>query len=78
MERSVLVHDDLSLHFWYESHRYAVDILNILPARNLTDSNNNPTTPYYIVHQKNQELENIMFLDAPLHSNVTIQPMKQD
>ena len=33
MSRSMMVHADLSLHFWYEDRRYAVEILNIIPSK---------------------------------------------
>ena len=45
-----MVHADLSLIFWYEARRYAVEILNILPARGIQDEKGKPTTPFYLVH----------------------------
>jgi len=65
MARSMLVHADLSLHFWYEAHRYAVDILNILPARNLYDSGGNPTTPYFIVNKRKPRIGKFHVFGCP-------------
>ena len=50
MARSMMVHSDLSLHFLYEARRYAVEILNILPAKGIQYEDNNPTTTYYLVN----------------------------
>ena len=50
MDRTMMVHEDLSLHFWYEARRYAVNILNILPSKGLYDQQGNLTTPYYLVN----------------------------
>ena len=50
MERTMMVHADLSLHFWYEERRYAVEIINMLPSKGLYDENGNLTTPYFLVN----------------------------
>jgi hypothetical protein len=45
--RAILVHARLSNHFYHFAGKYAKDILNVLPAKNLLDHNGNPTTPHF-------------------------------
>jgi urease alpha subunit len=45
--RSILVHARLSNHFYHFAGKYAKDILNVLPSKNLLDDAGNPTTPHF-------------------------------
>jgi hypothetical protein len=65
MARSMMVHADLSLHFWYEARRYAVEILNILPSKGLLDKNGNPTTPHFMVHKSKPRIGKFHVFGCP-------------
>ena len=65
MARSMLVHADLSLHFWYESHKYATEILNILPPKGLEDKEGTPTTPYFIVNHRKPRIGKFHVFGCP-------------
>ena len=52
MAHRMMVHEDLSLHFWYEAHHYEVEILQVLPEKGIHDDNDNHTTPYFLVHNR--------------------------
>ena len=47
--RKFLVHARLSNHFYFFSRKYAVEIVNILPTKHITDDQGKITTPYFLV-----------------------------
>jgi hypothetical protein len=63
--RSILVHARLSNHFYHFAAKYAKDILNVLPSKNLLDHNGNPTTPYFKAFRTKPKIGNFRVFGCP-------------
>jgi hypothetical protein len=63
--RSILVHARLSNHFYHFAAKYAKDILNVLPSKNLLDHNGNPTTPYFKAFRTKPKIGNFHVFGCP-------------
>lgn len=51
--------------FFHFAHAYAVAITNILPAKNLTDKDGLPTTPYQICYNRKPRINNFRTFGCP-------------
>ena len=65
MANSMIVRAHLSNHYFYQSHKYASHIMNVLPAKDLYDKNNNPTTPFCFVTHKKPIIGNFRIFGCP-------------
>ena len=65
MASSMTVRAHLSNHSFYHSHKYASNIMNVLPAKDVYDTNNNPTTPFYFVTHKKPIIGNFRIFGCP-------------
>jgi hypothetical protein len=63
--RMLLVHARLSNHFNHFAGKYAKDILNILPTRNLLDHEGNPTTPHFKAFRPKPKIGNFRVFGRP-------------
>jgi hypothetical protein len=63
--RAILVHARLSNHFYHFAGKYAKDILNVLPTKNLLDHNNNPTTPHFKAFRTKPKIGNFRVFGCP-------------
>jgi hypothetical protein len=63
--RAILVHARLSNHFYHFAAKYAKDILNVLPSKNLLDHNGNPTTPYFNAFRTKPKIGNFRVFGCP-------------
>ena len=51
--------------FFHHAHAYAVHIVNVCPAKNVTDINGIPTTPYQFSYQRKPSLANFRVFGCP-------------
>ena len=63
--RTLLVHARLSNHFYHFAGKYAKDILNILPTKNILDHEGNPTTPHFKALQTKPKIGNFRVFGCP-------------
>ena len=52
--------------FFHHAHTYAVHILNACPAKNVTDSNGIPITPYEFCYKRKPSLANFRVFGCPI------------
>jgi hypothetical protein len=53
--------------FFHHAHAYAVDIINVLPAKNIVDKDNNPTTPYHLCFNRKPRIKNFRTFGCPTY-----------
>jgi hypothetical protein len=63
--RAILVHARLSNHFYHFAAKYAKDIINVLPSKNLLDHNGNPTTPHFLAFRRKPKIGNYRVFGCP-------------
>ena len=63
--RAILVHARLPNHFYHFVDKYAKNIVNVLPSKNLLDHNGNPTTPYFNAFQSMPKIGNFRVFGCP-------------
>ncbi|KAI2503797.1 NB-ARC domain [Fragilaria crotonensis] len=51
--------------FFHHAHAYAVQILNVCPAKNVIDQDGNPTTPYQYSFQRKPSIANFRVFGCP-------------
>ena len=65
MARSMLVRAYLPISFYFFALKYACKQLRVLPAKGLSDVNNNPTTTYAILHNKRPRIGRFKVFGCP-------------
>jgi hypothetical protein len=53
--------------FFHHAHAYAIHIVNSCPAKNVTDQNGNPTTPYQYSYGRKPSLANFRVFGCPVY-----------
>jgi hypothetical protein len=53
--------------FFHFAHAYAVRIVNILPAKNIVDSEDLPTTPYQLCYDRKPRIRNFRTFGCPMY-----------
>jgi hypothetical protein len=53
--------------FFHHAHAYAICIVNSCPAKNVTDQNGNPTTPFQFSHGRKPSLANFRVFGCPVY-----------
>jgi hypothetical protein len=53
--------------FFHHAHSYAIHIVNSRPAKNVTDQDGNPTTPYQYSYGRKSSLANICIFGCPVY-----------
>ena len=65
MAASMLVHAHVSNSFYYHAHKYASHLMNTLPAKNLYNKNDVPTTPFFMMTGKKSMLGHFRIFGCP-------------
>ena len=65
MTRKLLVHANLSSHFYFHAIKYSIQIINVLPAKGLLNERKVPKTPYYLVHNKKPRIGHFHVFRCP-------------
>ena len=53
--------------YFHHAHAYAIHIINSCPAKNVTDQNGNPSTPFQFSYGRKPSLANFRVFGCPVH-----------